>query len=68
MSWETDYDGWKATEPDPLPTRRYSVDVVINITVDAVDDDHARELAENIANGFKNKDVDYIEISSLHEL
>jgi hypothetical protein len=68
MSWETDYDGWKATEPDPLPTRRFGVDVIMNVTVDAIDFDHARQLAEETAKGMGGKNVDYIEVSSIQEL
>ena len=62
------YDEWKAKEPEPLPTYRFGVDVVMNITVEAVDNDHARELAEAVANSLKTKDIDYIEIASIQEL
>jgi hypothetical protein len=62
------YDEYKATEEDPLPTRRFGVDVIMNITVDAIDFDHARQLAEETAKGMGGKNVDYIEVSSIQEL
>lgn len=58
-------DAYKTTEPDPEPTSRFGVDVIMNITVNAVDRDHARQLAEEIANGIAKKDVDYISIAGI---
>ena len=61
------YDEWKCNEPEPPSKTLFSVDVVMNITVKAYDEDGAKELAEQIARGLKTKHIDYIEVSSVQE-